>query len=102
MWSWVGLSRDPPNPGVHLTWLRSPVPQFVTVFDAFWAGALRRIRLSRPRPATPSRLGELPRPVQCLVDEGKHRGLECISILPVRLGKDFDGVIAFDDARATY
>jgi hypothetical protein len=39
-----------------------------------------------PRLATPSRLGELPRPVQCLVDEGKHRGLECISILPVRLG----------------
>ena len=34
-------------------------------------------------------LGELPRPVQCLVDEGKHRGLECISILPVRLGYDF-------------
>ena len=23
-----------------------------------------------------------PIPVQCLVDEGKHRGLECISILP--------------------
>jgi hypothetical protein len=44
------------------------------------------IRLSRPRPATPSRLGKLPRPVQCLVDEGQQRGLKCISILPVRLG----------------
>jgi hypothetical protein len=26
--------------------------------------------------------------VQCLVDDGKHRGLECISILPVLLGQD--------------
>ena len=38
--------------------------------------------LLEPRLATPSRLGELPRPVQCLADEGKHRGVECISILP--------------------
>jgi hypothetical protein len=51
----------------------------VTVVDAFWAGFCVDSAVTaaaRNSFAT----GRIPRPVHCLVDEGKHRGLECISI----------------------
>jgi hypothetical protein len=95
MWSWVGLSRD--------TAESRSAPR-VTAVTSFRDGvrcvlgrALRRFGCHGRGPH-PSRLGDLPRPVQCLVDEGKHRGVPERST-SISSGSDSIGSFQFRDAK---